>query len=47
MIDKKIFKTALYISKMDPVERIIYRSILRKNRIGIEALKTEVKQNVQ
>lgn len=38
-------RTEKYISKMDPVERIIYRSILRNNRIGIETLKMEAKQN--
>ena len=38
-------KNVRYILKMDPVERIIYRSILRNNRIGIEALRMEAKQN--
>ena len=38
-------RTEKYISKMDPVERIIYRSILRNNSIGIRILRTEAKRN--
>ena len=38
-------KNVRYILKMDPVEKIIYRSILRNNSIGIRFLRTEAKRN--